>query len=248
MLFGIVFLLLLVALGLAAMYLDRIVKVGVESVAPGITQTSVTLAGVSLSPLSGAASLKGLVIGNPAGYQGAQAIRFGQVAIRVEPASILHDKVIIHAIEIREPEINFEGNPLGENNLKKILENVNAKAAADTATTKVARAKSAGKKLQVDDFLLTGAKVHGQIKTPFLNQEISLTLPDIHVSQLGQGPEGITAVELSRKILDQITETTIKSLGNNLAKTGKNLLQEAAKNPADAANILKHGLNGLFKK
>lgn len=54
--------LLAVVLGLAAVivavaYLDRIVKAGIETVAPKITQTAVTLDGVSISMLSGSVGL-----------------------------------------------------------------------------------------------------------------------------------------------------------------------------------------------
>jgi uncharacterized protein involved in outer membrane biogenesis len=245
---GVLLLLLVIAVVLAGVFLDRIVKAGVETVAPGITQTTVTLDGVSLSLLSGSASLKGLVIGNPQGYTGAQAIRLGKAAISVQPGSILGDKVIVHSIEVREPEISFEGNPLGENNLKKILDNVNAKAAADAATTNAPGAKGAGKKLQVDEFLLAGAKVHALIHTPILSKEISITLPDIELKNLGQGPEGITPAELSQKILTQVTTATFKSLGDSISGLGKGLLDDVKKSPGDAVNKVTKGLDGLFKK
>ena len=91
-LLGVVLLLLVIAVVVVAVYLDRIVLAGIGRVAPGITQTTVTLEGVSLSPLSGAASLKGLVIGNPSGNPSASAIRLARAAVRLEPASILHEK------------------------------------------------------------------------------------------------------------------------------------------------------------
>ncbi len=245
---GVLLVLVIIGAVVVGLFLDRIVKAGVESVAPGITQTAVTLEGVSLSPLSGSASLKGLVIGNPQGFTGPQAIRLGKAAISVVPSSILGEKVIIHSIEVREPEITFEGNPFGENNLKKILDNVQAKATADAATTNAPGTKGAGKKLQVDDFLIAGAKVHAQIHTPVLTKEISLTLPDIHLTNLGQGPEGITPAELTKQVLSQVTASTLKSLGDSLGGIGKDLLQDVKKNPVDTVNKITKGIGGLFKK
>lgn len=245
---GTLLLLLIVVIVVVAMSLDRIVKAGVERVAPGITQTSVTLDGVSLSPISGGASLKGLSVGNPGGYSSAQAIRVGRAAVKIVPASILGDKVVIHSVEVREPEITFEGNPLGENNLKKILDNVSAQAASQTPATNKAAVKSNGKKLQVDDFLITGAKVHAQIKTPILTKEVTLTIPDIHFSNLGQGPEGITAAELSQKILSQVTTSTITSLAENVTGLGKDVINGAGKTAVDAVNKIGKGIGDLFKK
>jgi uncharacterized protein involved in outer membrane biogenesis len=245
---GVVLVLAIVALVVVGAFLDRIVKAGVESVAPGITQTTVTLEGVSLSPLSGSASLKGLVVGNPQGYTAPQAIRLGMAAVKLQPSSLLGDKVILHSIEIREPEITFAGNPLGDNNLKKILDNVQAKASADASATNAPGAKGAGKKLQVDDFLISGAKVHAQIRTPILTKEISITLPDIHLTNLGQGPEGITPAELTQQVMSQITASTIKSLGDSVSGLGKDLLEDVKKNPADAVKKITKGIDGLFKK
>ncbi len=245
MVFGVILLVLIIGLVLAGVFLDRIVKAGVESVAPSITQTTVTLEGVSLSLMSGSAGINGLVVGNPQGFKSAEAIRLGKAAIKIQPGSILGDKVIIHSIEVREPEITFEGNPLGENNLKKILDNVNAQAAAATSNTNAAGTKKgAGKKLQVDDFLLAGAKVHAQINTPLVSKEISLTLPDIHLTNLGQGADGITPAELTKQVLTQVTTATFKSLADSVAGLGKDVLNGAG----STVNKITKGIGGLFKK
>ena len=57
-----------VALFVVGSNLDGIVKKAVETAGPKITQTSVTLDGVSLSPRSGSGAIKGLTVGNPSGY------------------------------------------------------------------------------------------------------------------------------------------------------------------------------------
>ncbi len=61
---AVVVLLLIVAVVVGAS-LGKIVKVGIETVAPKITQTSVTVDSVDLSLLSGSAGVNGLVVGNP---------------------------------------------------------------------------------------------------------------------------------------------------------------------------------------
>jgi len=70
----------------------------------------------------------------------------------------MSDKVVVHSVKVLAPEITFEGN-LGGNNLNKLLDNIKGTSEKDKqATTK--EEKSSQKKLQVDDFLITGAKVH----------------------------------------------------------------------------------------
>ena len=85
--------------------------------------------------------------------------------------SVLSDKIVVRSVQVISPEITFEGNPLGgNNNFRKILDNVNAAA----KSSRRARHQPAGarpppspaKKLEVDDFLITGAKVHFQRPDP----------------------------------------------------------------------------------
>ena len=81
-----------------------------------------------------------------------------------------------------------------------------------------------------------------------MKQDISLTLPDIHLTALGQGPEGITPSALAQEILKQVTGATVKLLGDSLAGLGKGLLQDAKKNPGEAVKKVTKGLGDLFKK
>jgi hypothetical protein len=48
-------------------FLGHVVKAGVNTFGPKITQTKVELTGAVVSPLSGSGTLTGLTVGNPAG-------------------------------------------------------------------------------------------------------------------------------------------------------------------------------------
>jgi len=161
---------------------------------------------------------------------------------------------VIHSVELRDVEITFEGSPFGANNLSKIMDNVNALAAsgkADANAPGSAGAKKPAKKLEVDDFLISGAKVHAQINAGIVNKEITLTLPDIHFSDLGKGNDGITAAELTKKVLGEITADTIKSLAsavNDLGKGATDAVKNAGKTMGDNVNKIGKGLGGLLGK
>jgi uncharacterized protein involved in outer membrane biogenesis len=209
--------------------------------------------------LGGSAGVKNLVLGNPEGYKAPSAINVGKASVSLAPGSLLSDKIVIHSVEVRDTEITFEGNPLGANNLTKLMANVNSltPAADKTATNAPAAApgaKQPAKKLQVDDFLITGAKIHANL-TGLVNQEITLPLPDIHLTGLGQGTDGITAADLTQKVLNEITAGTIKALASavtDLSKgvtdAAKGALQGAGKNAGESVDKLKKGLGGLFGK
>ena len=252
---GVIAVLAIVAVIFVGVFLGNIIKAGMETVGPKITQTTLKVDAVSVSLLGGSAGVSGLVLGNPTGYKSPQAISVAKASVSIVPGSLLSDKIVIHSIEMRAPEITFEGNPFGANNFSKIMENVNAAAgaAAQPATNAPAPAgsKAPAKKLQVDDFLITGAKVTAQINTGLLNKEISLTLPDIHLSNLGQGSDGITAAELAKQVLGKIDVATIEALTKAVNDLGKNLGglgNDAGKAVGGNVDKLKKGLGGLLGK
>ena len=49
---------------------------------------------------------------------------------------------------------------------------------------------------------------------------VPITLPDIHLTNLGQGREGITASELTEKVLSEITNAVARHAGNVITKDG----------------------------
>lgn len=219
-------------------FLGDVVKAGMETIGPKVTQTSLTVSSVHVGILTGSGGVNELVLGNPDGYKSPSAISVGKAYVSVAPFSVLSDKIVIKSVEVRSPEITFEGNPFGANNLKKIMDNVNAftggteaKPADTNAPANTGAAKPA-KKLQVNDFLITGAKVHFNGAT--------LPLPDIHFTDLGSGPEGITAGDLTKKILGEITTATVKAVVASVGDAGKAIGGEA--------NKLGKSIGSLFGK
>ena len=237
----------------ASMFLGDIVKKGIETVGPRITQVSVKVDEVRLTLLTGSASVKGLVIGNPEGYQTPQAISAGMISVGVNPLSVLSDKIVVRSLHVESPEITFEGG-LGGNNLSKILDNVNA--SARTTAKPVAGSTNApaqtkpSRNLEVDDLLITGAKVHVSL-TDLGGKEMTLPLPPIHLVNLGKNQDGITAAELTRSVLDAVVSATLKAVGKaapDIGKNAGNLLKGAGGNTGAGASNLIKGFDKLLGK
>ena len=238
--------LIVVAVIVAGFFLGTIVKTGMETAGPKITQVSIKVDAVKLTLVTGSAQVKGLVVGNPEGYKTPQAISVGSAAVDVNPFSVLSDKIVIRSVRVEAPEITFEGNPFSGNNLSAIMKNVNAATKGGgseptNATTKPAG--QAGKKIEVDDFLITGAIVHVSL-TGLGGKETILPLPDIHLTNLGQGNAGITAADLTRRVLDAITTATIKAV----ATATTDISHGAGKAAGAGMNKITPGIGGLFKK
>jgi hypothetical protein len=251
---GIGLVVLIIVAGLAVgFFLGPIVKAGIETVGPKITQVSIMVDAVDVSLLTGSAGVKGLVVGNPDGYKTPNAISVGTAAVGVNPLSVLSDKIVVRSIHVESPEITFEGG-LGGNNLSKIMDNVNGMAQqGGPVSTNAAGKPKPAKKIEVDDFLITGAKVHGTLVL-LGGKELtlpSLTIPEIHLTDLGKGSDGLTPTELTRAVLSAITSATVKVVTGAATDLGKNLGnvgQDAGKAVDSGVDKLKSGLGGLLGK
>ena len=252
---GLIVLVVVVAVGVG-FFIGPIVKTGVETIGPKITQVPIKLDSVQVSLLSGSAQVKGLTVGNPEGYKTSEAIKLGTASIKVAPLSVFSDKIVLHEIHVISPEITYDGGLKG-NNLSKILDNVNALAKKDEAapsnTASAAKDKGAQKpapKIQVDDFLISGAKVHVHL-TGLTAKEMTVSLPDIHLKDMGKDADGITATELVRVVLSQVNIATVKAVTQAVAGSGKmigNLGKDVTKESTDKIKGITKGISGLFKK
>lgn len=239
-----------VAIGLS---LDSAVKKGVETFGPQITKVDVKLAGVKLSLLSGSGSLKGLVIGNPQGYQTPHAISVGSSSLAISPGSLLSDKVVVRSIRVESPEITFEIGP-GGSNLQKIQANLSSSSSPDEKPQPV-KEKQPGKKLQVDEVVVTGGKI--TLAAAALGGKLTeAPLPEIRLTNLGTGPDGITATDLGTRILSAVMDGAIRISGDALTKAGEEALNNALsgatnavnKAAGDAAGKAVKGLGDLLNK
>ena len=246
------FVLLVVAVGFSIYFLGSIVKKGVETVGPQITRTEIKLDAATLSLLSGSGKLKSLWVGNPEGFKTASAIKVGSVSVEVAPGSVFSNKVHVKEVNVQAPEITFEGGLKG-NNLSKLLDNVQAATGGSEKNSGAAQSKAASKKLQVDDFVISGGKINLSIDAgPLGGKSATVPLPEIHLTNLGIGPDGITAADLTAKVLKEVLQAAIPAAEKavaDLGKAGTHAVTEAGKKAAaDSLDKAAKGIGDLFKK
>ena len=244
----IVVLLLVVALTMIGVYFNSMIKAGVEAVGPKITGTTVKLDSVDLSPFSGQGRLKGLVVGNPPGFQAERAFKLADAKVKVDQKTALTDKLIIEEILIDGPEITYEGSPSGSN-ISKIQENV-AAFGKSVGTKEGAESKSekkdpTQKKVQINHFIVK----NGQVKLSaslLKGKALTVRLPDIHLRDIGKESGGVTVQKAVAEVFAAINKSVLQSV----ASSGKLLekgAEEAAKGLGSEAGKAVEGLKGLFK-
>lgn len=214
--------------------LNGLVKKGLEKYGPEATQCSVEVGAVRLIPYMGIGSISDLTVGNPEGYDTPTAIHIKKASIALEPSSLMEEKIIIRKIQFIAPEITFEGSTK-KNNLTTIVDNIN------DYVEKIGLAKDDDTvekptPLQIDDLLITNATVKLELPI-FKGKTVDLKLKDIHLKDLGQGPEGITGGEVASQALGVIIRQTTLAIPKKIAELGLKGLDG-----------IKDGVGGLFNK
>jgi uncharacterized protein involved in outer membrane biogenesis len=240
----VLFLVLVVVFIIAAFSLGTILKRGVERVGPSATQVDVKLKAAEVWLLAWRFQLTGFVMGNPPGYKTRSSVEVGDVTVRFEPRSLLGNKLVVDSIKVKAPVITLEGG-LMDNNLKKIEKNlddyVGSSSTAPNSTAPADSPAKPEKKLQVNELVISGAKL--QVNTTLsAGRTLTLSIPDIHLTDLGTGPEGITPVEVGQRALHAVLNAVAKEVAKNGSQLGKEALSEGK----GATKNLGERLKGLF--
>ena len=215
-------------------FLDHAVTAAVNQFGPSITQTKLQLKETVLSPLTGRGTLRGLVVGNPAGWSEKPLCSVGEVHVAVQPSSLLGDHVLVNEVSIDGAEFNYE-TKLIASNVGDLLKNLEQAAGA---TGRLEAAGGTPRKFAVKSFRLTNGKIHVGVA----GRALVLPLPPITLTDIGTKEGGITpdqaAVVVAKRLVAGIAEASAQGAAD-LAKTGGAGAIEGARQVGEA-------IKGLF--
>lgn len=203
-----------------------IIRQAVEDYAPEVTGAPVTLANVNVSLLGGTASLNDLTVGNPKGFKSDYAFKVDNMAVTIDLDSLLADVIRIKEVRIVGADLIYEIGSKG-NNIKKIQKNIEA-----YTKSMGLEASDSEAKFIVDHIYITGTKV--KLASDLLGGKgAGLTLPDIHLKNIGTEDKAATAGEVGTAVFSAIN----KGLGKVVTK-------DMLKNTVDE---VKKKLGNIFK-
>lgn len=201
---GVLVALVVIAVVVVAINLNGIVRSSVESVGPTYTGTTVTLDEVDISLLSGEGELRGLVVGQPVGYEGEAAFRLATIRIALEPSSLLGDTILIRELIIDGAEINALVRSARENNLQAILDHVEAATGPSAAET----GPTASKQVIIDRLAVTGTAATAQVASL---QPVRVSVPDIELENVGRESNGAQVGAVLQQVLQPVVGAIIRS-------------------------------------
>lgn len=239
-LLGIVFGFVIVGVVLLLVFSKAIgsgIKAGVETFGPEVTQTPITLESVDLSAFSGSGAISGLVVGNAEGFSTPHAIKLDGFSMKMQPMSVLSDKIVINEIIIDGPEFILEtGVGLGKSNIGTILANIEEFTGPSDA--EAVEESGSSKKVQIDLLRITGGNV--KVSNKLLGgQALTVPLPNIELTDIGADDDGTTFGESMKIVFQAINQGIVSSVSSSGKVVGDQL-----KNVGEAT---QKGVGGLLK-
>ena len=232
-------LLVVVVLGVFAMqvFLGAVVKAGVNTVGPKITQTKVELAGASLSPLTGSGTLTGLFVGNPKGWSSDKAFYLGKIHVSLQPFSVLGDHIVIDEIIIDSPQFVYE-TKIVASNINDLLKNIEAATGGKDPGTQPTAKSGKPIKFEVRHFKMT----NGRVTLGVGSAAVPVPMPPLEMNDLGTKEGGITPDQLVFAVMKNVTGSVVSAAAQGIKNVGS-ATGEAA---SDAAKKAGEGIKKIF--
>ena len=188
--------------------LDSLVKSAIETYGSEATQTSVRVDNVKIVLQDGSGAIRGLTIGNPNGFATPNAFSLGEIATQIDLKSLSEDVPVIEHITIRAPEVFFELNEKGQNNLDKLKSNLQSGASTSSSSSS---AKSGGSepKLIIRKLIFSGGNIYARVVPT--DKDYELKLPNIQMNDLG-GKTGATPSQIASQALKVLTDRALAEI------------------------------------
>ena len=225
-------LLSLAGVGAFAAYkkLSSVIKDRIERYASKAAGTAVSVREVSVNPWTGTGRIRGLVIGNPAGFKTESVLRVDDIRVRLEPKTLLSGTIRIKEVVLDSPVLTWELGPSG-GNLGRIRKNVEAQAAPKRKSGKAA---AEGRRLIVERLVVRNGRL--RVALSGLGGPVFLPVPDLKLEGLGEKTGGESAQEILSQALDAIIRSGLEAAGG-----AGDVLRSAGK-------AVSKALGSLFKK
>jgi len=200
--------------------IDGLIKDAIANYGSAMTQAKVSVGAVKVAPADGKGTVSNLVVGNPAGFKTAHALKVARIDVDIDIASVAKDVIVIRNIAVVAPDVIYEkGDAM--TNFDAIQKNIAAYLGPGDG-------KTSGKKLIVEQLTIRDAKA--QASAAFMSgKTISVPLPDITLKNIGRAKGGITPGELGQEVVGALKakltgavsfERLMKSTGEVLEKAG----------------------------
>lgn len=204
-----------VVIGAATFYLDTIAKKAIEFGGSEALGVATTVDDLSISILNGNTNLTGFSIANPQGFSDNLFMVLKQGNVDIDTETLMSDIIHISQISFVGLHLSLEQSNQSSN-VKKLLSNLPKQKASTTATPTdkpaPSSSTSSGKKFVIDRLVLDEIGVSAKIQTLGTKlSDISLTVPRIELTNIGQQQGGMMMPELVEFVVTEVINAVAKN-------------------------------------
>ncbi|MCF6179226.1 MAG: AsmA family protein [Geopsychrobacter sp.] len=206
-------LVLLITIGGGVYYLlsnlDGLVKSAIETYGSQATHTAVRVDAVKIGLKDGSGAILGLKVANPAGFSAAQAFSLGEISTQVDLKALSEDLVVIDHIRVIAPDIFFELNQAGQNNLEQLKKNLSSGGTDSSTLSPNTQTRESEMRLLIREILFTGGKIHASVVP--LGKKYELQLPTISLKNIG-GKNGATPSQITAQVVKALSDRALAEI------------------------------------
>jgi hypothetical protein len=207
-----------VVIGAATFYLDTIAKKAIEFGGSEALGVATTVDDLNISILSGSTTLSGFSIANPQGFSNNLFMVLKQGKVNIDTKTLMSDIIHISEISFVGLHLSLEQSSQSSN-VKALLGNVPQSKSSLPATQPEAPASTpssqSGKKFVVDRLILDDIAVSAKIQALGTKlSDVSLTIPRIELTNIGQQQGGMMMPELVEYIVTEVINAVAKNSGS----------------------------------
>lgn len=214
-LFVLILVVVVVVIGAATFYLDTIAKKAIEFGGSEALGVATTVDDLDISILDGSTSLSGFSIANPQGFSDNLFMVLKQGKVNIDTATLMSDVIHISEISFVGLHLSLEQSSQSSN-VKELLGNVPQPKSSSPATQSEAPTSSpssqSAKKFVVDRLILDDIAVSAKIQALGAKlSDVSLTVPRIELTNIGQQQGGMMMPELVEYIVTELINAIAKN-------------------------------------
>ncbi len=188
----------------------QVVKQAVNVAGPQVLGVPVTLEEASFSPLRGYISLKGLVVGNPEGFNTESLFDMRHLEVALDVRSLFSDTIIIHRIWVDTPQITYEVG-LRRTNLGALLAGLESEKDPEAEEKKAV--DEPGKSVVIRELKIVDTRMEVSA-TALGGRAVPIQLGTITLNDLGGPDQSVT------QITAQVLKALVGAVGNAVAGAG----------------------------
>ncbi len=229
--------------------LDSLVRRAIEVAGTSALGTEVSVGRVNLDLAAGSATLADISIANPEGFSNEDMIRFDELQLAIDLASLNTDVVRITSVRSVNPFLLYEMQGTRSN-----IDALRERLSAATASSNTTAATGTDPVIAINSIQIGG--IQGRLQSDVLPEAVDVSLGDVQIPPVQGTPEQL-AQQIAMPLLTQLgrnasiaftgamseqIESELRERGAELQEQAAERLQEAEEAARDAADDLRNRL------